>query len=344
MCENICILLGAGATAEQELPLWIDLVKGVTDYYKIDLNINKDNLVESIGVVEDALFVNIQEKLEKTNSKFNTNECQFWARRQIALATKMCLKKNLINQNLESVKSKTNLMQKIVESVFKRVEKNLMTTIITYNFDDYFEFSFKRHLKDKGKLSEYSKYLQSYTIGEANQHLPSGTQEKLVNVYHVHGMIPIFDELFGYELTGENQIKYKKNNLDLYQKYLDKGIVFSGNDYNVLIDDSIVGWTNMIQYICYSQLPVSIIGFSLTDANFRVLIRRMKKSKEKMKSVMLFLGYSKDKLEEKKIAESSVCTANYLLKDINQYNEHKICEFINEMPIAVQQHLDSMLN
>ena len=158
-------------------------------------------------------------------------------------------------------------------------------------------------------------------------------------MYHVHGFIPVFDEVFGYELYKKNWCEYKKCNSTFYEKCLEKGIVFSESDYSTLRDDSIVGWTNMIQYICYSQLDVITIGFSMTDANFRTLISRMKKSKDKMKSAILFLGFPDGDVEKKSSAETSACTAKYLFKDVCQKIECKVCSFCSELPNEVRNSI-----
>lgn len=341
MSDNICLLLGAGVSVEQNLPNWINLVKGVVEYYNIDLNVDKDNLISSIGIIEDDRFSNIQNCLNKNNISYDINECKEWSRKKIALATRVCLKKSLITQNINDVKDKMLLMQKIVESVYERVKKNLLTTIITYNFDDYFEFSFKCLLEQKGELDRFKDLLESRTIGSVDQHLPSGCREtKLVNVYHVHGFIPIFDELFAYELYKKSMFEYKSENIDFYEKCLDKGIVFSESDYSTLRDDSIVGWTNMIQYICYSQLDVITVGFSMTDANFRTLISRMKKSKDRMKSAIIFLGFPDGNSEKKAVAETSASTAEYLFKDVCNNIKCKVCAFYTELPNEVKRSID----
>ena len=341
MSDNICLLLGAGVSAEQELPTWIDLVKGVVNYYSIDLNVDKDNLISSIGIIEDDRFADIQDSLSHAGIGYDINQCQEWSRRKIALATRVCLKKKLINQNLSDIKSKMMLMKNIVESVYERVEKNLLTTIITYNFDDYFEFAFKCLLAEKGELGRFEELLEIRTIGSDEQHLPSGCREKkLINVYHVHGFIPIFDELFASELYKKSFLEYKSENIDFYEKCLDAGIVFSESDYSTLRDDSIVGWTNMIQYICYSQLDVITVGFSLTDANFRTLISRMRKSKDKIKSAILFLGFPDGDNKKKAAAETSSHTAEYLFKDVCEDVKCKVCAFCSELPNEVRDSID----
>ena len=339
MEKNICLLLGAGVSVEQKLPQWLDLVKGVIKYYNIKLGVDKDNLIESIGIIEDNRLNEIHKRLVDSEN-ININE-RTWARRKIALATRMCLKKQLINSSFDEVKGRMKLMYEVAQSVYERTQKGLITTIITYNFDDYFEFAYKCILKENNKLGEYDKQLSSYTIGEEEQHLPSGVQEKLVNVYHVHGCIPVFDELYGFEFTGETMDEYKQKNVKLYQDYLNHGVIFSGNDYNLLLDDSIVGWTNMIQYICYSQLPLSILGFSLTDANFRMLLRRMRKSKNVSKDIMIFLGYGTE--EQKSQTTTSAQTADYLFKGICDKPQYSVNKFGCEMSEAVKNHLKKYL-
>lgn len=315
--DNICILLGAGASVEQKLPQWDGLVESVIKYFNIDLNVSKDNLVESIAIIEDSRIKDLQKGAINIGCVFSSDDYRFFSRRQIAKATRACLKQNLRNRTLKDVKNDMKLMRIITENVYQRVKEKTITTIITYNFDDYFEFCFKCILEENNELEMYSKYLTSYTIGDEKKHLPSGAKEKtLVNVYHVHGFIPAFDEIFGGELAGINKEIYKNMNKENYDRFLDCGIIFSGNDYNSLMNDKLVDWTNMIQYICYSQLPVSIIGFSLTDANFRILIQRMQKSKQQMKDVMLFFGYNDGDESERKIANTNKETADYILSGL----------------------------
>lgn len=344
--NNLCLLLGAGASAEQHLPDWKKLVEGVIKYNHLKLNVTKENLTESITVLEDSIVGSFRNEADELGIRFSSDDYQFFARRQIAMATRSCLKRNLFGRTYNDIIDQMETMRVIAENTYNRLKKNQLTTIITYNFDDYFEFCFKYLLKEKGELEKYSEYLTSYTIGDIKHHLPSGEQEKtLINVYHVHGFIPVFDEMFGNILYEENKEQYKKHQKNEYTKFLDCGIIFSGNDYNSLINDTIVGWTNMIQYICYSQLSISIVGFSLTDANFRTLIQRMKKSNQKMKKVMLFLGYPKDDLDQKLIAESAETTAQNVLSGVCDmgYYEHKICTFGKEYALELKNHLNTFL-
>lgn len=341
---NICLLLGAGVSVEQKLPQWDGLVESVIKYFNIDLNVSKDNLVESIAIIEDSRIKDLKQNAEKNGIVFSYDDYRFFSRRQIAKATRACLKQNLRNRSLKDIKNNMKLMRVIAENVYQRVKEKNLTTIITYNFDDYFEFCFKCVLKENNELNMYSKYLTSYTIGDEKKHLPSGAKEEtLVNVYHVHGFIPAFDEVFGNELTGEKKEIYKTQ-VD-YDRYLDCGIIFSGNDYNSLMNDKLVDWTNMIQYICYSQLPVSIIGFSLTDANFRILIQRMQKSKQKMREVMLFFGYKDGDISECKIANTNKETANYILNGLcdKEHLKYKIETFGDCYSAEVEKHLKMFL-
>lgn len=340
MEKNICLLLGAGVSVEQKLPDWIALVRGVIEYYNIDLLVDKDNLIESIGIIEDNRLNEIHSRM-KNSETLNINE-RDWARRKIALAARMCLKKKMMNSTFEEVVERMELMQKIAQCVYERTQKGLLTTIITYNFDDYFEFAYKYILKENAQLHEYSNQLASFSIGDGQQHLPSGTmEEKLINVYHVHGCIPIFDELYGFKFTDKSIEEYKHENFKLYEDYLNRGVIFSGNDYNLLLDDSIVGWTNMIQYICYSQLPLSIMGFSLTDANFRMLLRRMRKSRISANDIMIFLGYKDKEGYLQNLASSK--TAKYLFKGICDEPLFSINKFGADYAKSAKEHLDNYL-
>lgn len=340
--NNICLLLGAGVSVEQRLPQWKTLVEGVRDYFDCKVTIDEDKLIESIGIIEDERLSALQTLLEKTKF-YNKENYQLWSRQQIARATRMCLKNKLINSSYDDVVSKMNLMLKLAESVLERVKKNETTTIITYNYDDYFEFTFRYLLHENDIETMFGDCLASYTIGESEPHLPVGTSEKLVNIYHVHGFIPIFDELFGYKLHNEDKTTYKKNNSDKYIQYLDCGIVLSGNDYNSLIDDSIVGWTNLIQYICYSQLPITIVGFSMTDENFKVLLRRMKKSNNKIKCVKVFFGYDKGCKADEDKAHTNIEVAKFLLHELCLDYQPDVCEFKEELPQKVEEHLRLLL-
>ena len=339
--DNICLLLGAGVSNEQNLPNWMDLVKDVISYYDIKLSVDKNNLIETIGVVEDDILKTLQEQLlDIPNTDANEHG---WARQKMALATRMCLKKRLSNFAFTDVNNNMKLMRSIAEAVYERAKRELITTIVTYNFDDYFEFAYKCILVENKQLSEYEKHLKSYTIGMQEQHLPAGSREKLVNVYHVHGYIPVFDELYGFNFCDKTAEEYKCERVCSYQEHIGHGVIFSGNDYNSLLDDSIVGWTNMIQYVCYSQLPLSVVGFSLTDANFRTLLRRMRKSNFTTKDIMVFLGYGND--EEKELADATSHTSDYLFKEIcHNKPDYTIKEFGDALSNSVYEHLKKYLN
>ena len=215
------------------------------------------------------------------------------------------------------------LVKSLVELVHNRAINGLMTTIITYNFDDYFEFAYKcLYPKD------YEKHLKSYNMIEP-RHLPTGIETNPVNIYHVHGRICIFDELYGYQIKGCSMQSYIEANYKTYYQDLKEGIIFSGNDYGTLMDDKVVGWTNMIQYICYSQLELIIIGFSMTDVNFRLLLRRMRKSNEKIKKITFYLGYSESVEGDINKAEGNKQIIEYLLQGLCNELKCNLVQFSN---------------
>ncbi len=334
MPKNICILLGAGVTVEQNLPQWSDLVRSLADLYGIDFHIDSKNQIEAVGIMEDTILKGLHERLNEYEEIMEVEKR--WARKQIAATVRLCFKRQLKNISINDVEKNMVLMKKLVEGIHERAKAGLLTTIITYNFDDYFEFAY-RFLFPK----DYENHVKVYYM--TDNHLPSGECEYPVSVYHVHGCIPIFDELLGCDIIGETRSNYKELQKQFYDDCLEQGIIFSGNDYEKLMDDKVVGWTNMIQYICYSQLPVSVIGFSMTDANFRLLLRRMKKSENKIDTLTLFFGYTENDDEGEKAAKGEQPIVKFMLKDICNEPEFKFNPFGKKTAKAVEDHLATML-
>lgn len=336
--ENICLLFGAGVSFEQKLPSWKKLVEGLSDFYDMDLIIEDNNLIESIGVIENTRINNIEKLLKEIGA--SPEKDKQWARQQIASAVKLNFKKVLINEDINTIQSRMNLMEKLVTIAHNRACDRKLTTIITYNYDDYFEFTYRCLFPN-----DYENDVESYNMSYP-RHLPSGNERKPVNIYHVHGRICIFDELFGHCLTGEDIYSYRDRHDEEYRRDLSEGIIFSGNDYNSLMEDKIVGWTNLVQYIFYSQLPITVVGFSMTDANFRLLLRRMKKSEEIIKSLTFYIGYASTAGIKKELDPEYIKAANtrlnvdYLMEGVCPNPECKVIEF-NKLPDEIYNQLKS---
>lgn len=300
--EHICLLLGAGVTGEQKMPGWKELVSDMNDYYDLSIEVTDNNVTECIGIIENRIINYIENKCSVSNDR-----AKQWARCQIAASVRMSFKKRLAKRSFNNFEDSMKLIKVIVNKAFRRARKGLRTTIITYNFDDYFEFAYKtKHPK------YYDEHVAIHGLG-APRYLPTGGSDKLINVYHVHGRISIFDEMYGYKKVNIDKFSYIEQNWEQYKQDMYDGIIFSGNDYVTLMDNKILGWTNVIQDICYTQLPLVIVGFSMSDANFRLLLRRMKRSEESMKQIVFLLGYSSG--NDKK-AEAEITSIEYLLRDI----------------------------
>ena len=84
MDNNVCFLLGAGVTVEQGLPNWKSLVNGLTEYYKMNVSVSEDNLIESIGVIENKLLMEMESFLSEVNE--SNIKAKGWARQLIASA------------------------------------------------------------------------------------------------------------------------------------------------------------------------------------------------------------------------------------------------------------------
>lgn len=334
MQKNICILLGAGVTVEQNLPQWSDLVRSLADFYGINFHIDSKNQIEAVGIIEDKILNGLHERLNEYEEIMEVEKR--WARKQIAATVRLCFKRKLKDISIDDVKTNMILMKKLVTGVHERAKANLLTTIITYNFDDYFEFAYRLLFPEN-----YKNHVKVYYMKD--NHLPSGEREYPVSIYHVHGCIPIFDELFGCDSVGKPRSIYKESQKQFYDDCLDQGIIFSGNDYEKLMDDKVVGWTNMIQYICYSQLPVSVIGFSMTDANFRLLLRRMKKSENTIDNLTLFFGYDANVDKGLKDANGEKPKVEFMLKDICNKPVFHFNPFGEKTAKAVEDHLTTLL-
>jgi SIR2-like domain len=227
---NITFFLGAGISVSNGLPTWKELVTSM--YFKF-------MSAESWGRLRpfpNYLYIISKHYMRKMNEspdiivrKLKTG----WSEREFG----QTLWDSLYGAR---IKNKTvghydiNYLPAYIANVIKK-DKTKIKSVITYNFDDILEETFRK----KGFRS-YSTIYDSKTKIETNK----------VPIYHIHGYVPF------------------NNNPD---KRLFGKVVISEEDYNNLFNDS-KHWANIVQLRSLTSTTNIMIGLSLNDPNLRRIL------------------------------------------------------------------------
>lgn len=317
MCsfEGFCFLLGAGASVEAGLPQWGELVKGLCDQYGLNINVDKNKVVEIVGAIETKIIERLSQNpvykdIEKYISNLNNYDdirrvlYRTEVKRSIALYVRKILRKAKCSSTSKG------LMNTIATICCKRAETCLRTSVITYNYDDYLEFcmhdiidslSFPENTpeeeQEKIKQGQKNKIRVHDFIDKqlpcVRQHECSGT-----DIYHVHGHLDIFIR----EAEKSDEIPLPRCN---------EGIVLSSDDYFELSENGALSWTNQVQHSMFSSMPIIVVGFSMDDSNFRLIIRKLQQAKMMRQNIIIFVGHNGTK---EKIKEAE--TGKMLLKEL----------------------------
>lgn len=193
---------------------------------------------------------------------------------------KFHLHSNLTTEVKDSIKLVKNLKytsKTTLGLICQIAKKKKLERIITYNYDDCFEYCWERigcakfrranpclPIFDKQQLYENSTPSHTYRC----------------DVYHVHGFIPF---LSGFE---KEKNKFNKRRKDQYEairgaaeSYDGKKLILSEVSYDD-IQDEIYKWRNDVQVDTLLRYSCIFVGFSATDINFKRIVKQITRIKK----------------------------------------------------------------
>jgi hypothetical protein len=337
--KEFAFVLGAGATKEAAFPSWIELVEALCIQTKLPVSaVTPEKVIEIVGAIENRLILDFWKnqfhlrKLRDMVDRMPAGDdikkllCRPSARARIATLVHNNFRQKA-NSFVTNLKGESNqgkkereksLMNTIATICGKRTEHRMRTTVVTYNYDDYFQYCYKISPLYKKELDNPRK--EAYIKNRLRTHdftnlTPPIIREHAchgVDIYHVHGSLPVFD-------ISSTSIR----------NHYDAGIVLSSHDYFELSDTQVAGWTNQVQYSIFSALPIMIIGFSMEDPNFRAIINRLRNAKMLNTPIVMVVSYDATINGD----EENACNAKLFVKallaplDCDPKNLHvEVCE------------------
>lgn len=328
MCsfEGFCFLLGAGASTEAGLPEWDDLVKKLCEKYKLNIDVDKNKVIEIVGAIETRIIEIMSKKSDYAGiEKYIRHLGHYDEIRRVLYRPEVKRNIALHVQDLliDSVKPKEQkeLMNTISKICVERTCKSLRTSVITYNYDDYLEYNVKNYIEELS-LGEPQKYniLNAIRVHDfLDKKLPCVRQHQCfgTDIYHVHGHLDVF-------MPSNEDI----NTIPV--PGCDEGIILSSDDYLELSEHGVLSWTNQVQHSLLSSMPIIVIGFSMDDANFRLITRRLQQAKMMQQQIIMFLGHDGSKESIKSVETGKVLIGELLRSpnDICGYDAHNLVEII----------------
>lgn len=135
------------------------------------------------------------------------------------------------------------------------VRKYKIDRLLTYNYDNAFEYTYEKTSKGKENKKLNTVFLDDQLAASGKKDIP---------IYHVHGYIPLFKD--GYSKSAQ----YAK-----FLKYIDsKKLVLSEESYDD-VEHSSYKWRNVIQIDTFLKYNCIFFGFSATDKNFKRIVKLM---------------------------------------------------------------------
>ena len=314
--EGFCFLLGAGASTEAGLPEWDDLVRELCEKYSLNIDIDKNKVIEIVGAIETRIIEIISKKSDYDKIEKYIRHLGHYdeirkvlyrpeVKRNIALHVKDLL--------VDSVnpKEEKELMTTISKICVERTRKSLRTAVITYNYDDYLEYNVKNYIEglSVGKQRK-GVLLNAIRIHDfSDKQLPCIRQHRCfgTDIYHVHGHLDIF-------------MSTDVDNNTIPAPGCDEGIILSSDDYLELSEHGVLSWTNQVQHSLFSSMPIIVIGFSMDDANFRLIIRRLQQAKMMQQHIIMFLGHDGSEKSKKSVETGKVLIGELLKSPNDNYS------------------------
>lgn len=257
--DCIAILLGAGSSIKAykncDMPNWENLLqllqKSVNGFDAG--HIPPSQYLQTAGLIENE----VRKKNRNFWRKYLSKQGQVFPEHvfeallqpgvayQVSEFVRRILKKRVSDVKISNLYPDSTLSH-IVEACFRRFSNGKSTIIITYNFDDLFEYTI-RELHPEIEVHSHTYKVIDDDMLSAGQTLVSGKTKPTIDIFYVHGKIPL--------LTESSALN---------------GIILSQQSYDVLFRNYMT-FTNMIQNLILSSVPTISVGFSCDDENFRRL-------------------------------------------------------------------------
>ena len=326
--EGFCFLLGAGASTEAGLPEWDVLVKNLCEKYNLNINVDKNKVIEIVGAIETKIIETMSKKSDYAQIERYIRHLGHYdeirrvlyrpeVKRNIALHVQDLL----IDSAKPEEDEKKDLMNTISKICVERTCKHLRTSVITYNYDDYLEYKINNHIEETAlKRANKDKIKNAIRVHDfSDKQLPCIRQHRCfgTDIYHVHGHLDVF-------MLTDN------DNKTIPSPGCDEGIILSADDYLELSEHGVLSWTNQVQHSLLSSMPIIVIGFSMEDANFRLIIRRLQQAKMMQQHIIMFLGHDGSKEKAKSVETGKVLIRELLRSsnDTSSADDHDLLKII----------------
>lgn len=260
--SNECVLfLGSGVSKEYELPLWNELINGLSEDVVNNLEFSTGKEDNQLNYLEKILLKKELNELLGSNTLLAANYLESGISNPEAEPGEPKYRKEF-NRRLrrvlyENYKEPSNYDSQLKEIAKKIIssENNIgVTKVITYNYDDLLQ-------KEIHKLQPD---FQIETIFEG-----TASQTKNFPIYHVHGFLP------------EEESKYKGYKIE------EQEIVFTEKSYFDLQKLNNESERNRVQSNALKNNIVIMVGLSLNDPNLRRLLLETKNGTEVTAYVLL---------------------------------------------------------
>lgn len=265
---SCAIVIGAGsskgAIEDLFMPGWGELLEKMLVGAEIKgMKADASHYLEIAGVIENRVYHKMTDKWERY---YHQNGTYISKDAIEVLAEKSTIERmaRYVNSILKSdipkgIKTKSDAtLDVLADACISRFKRNKRTIVISYNYENIFEYILRWKVREKEKknednIKESDIHVHSYTAmhadlrGAVNELINSSQPE--IDILYVHGRIPFLEPE---NISCEN------------------GIILSQQSYDKL-SRSALAFTNQLQYVIYSALPTLAIGFSGDDPNFRRL-------------------------------------------------------------------------
>lgn len=148
-----------------------------------------------------------------------------------------------------------------LQQICKIIKKKKINHIITYNYDDCFEWCCEK-MKSK-----------CLPVFDKQQILELPKDSKMCIAYHVHGFIPHFSE-YKFDIEGDKTGEKFGSIKDAYESDDGKKLILTEVSYDD-IQGKIYQWRNSIQVDTLLRYSCFFVGFSATDVNFKRIVKQL---------------------------------------------------------------------
>ena len=242
--RRLTLYLGAGVSVGSGLPSWEELVLSM--YFS---GIKESPIAPGLRPFPNYLFAIAEWNLERRaeplditarkvrNTYQNQNSFLEDLRHTLYAGFKYPGDQIIQEPQFEDLLNANKTLGSVVKLCNSSSQRRGVSSIVTYNYDDLLEFSLKHS------------HRPFQSISSAQQKV----EPKKLPIYHVHGFIPMRDQI------------------------PDEEIIFTEEQYYLAAQDA-YSWSNLVQIQRMSSSVGLMIGLSLTDRNTRRLLDAVRRT------------------------------------------------------------------